>query len=456
MVFSIGEVEVVNEVSLAPSASLYDGATVADGDLTVKVNYFYYDLGGNHGKYAGSCGNIVTDNNTSYVYLDSSANLIITTSGYPIDLYIPLARVIASGGFITRIILERALLGSTANILSFAAPVNVTKSSADAGVALTSSRSDHKHDITTDIGASWTIGSSGAEGSSNALSRADHTHSVASPSAPENVTKAAASAGSSENAARADHKHDISVSAPIAISIGDTASEGTSVNLARADHKHSVSAGVPVDIGTSNAAGSALTHSRSDHVHDLPFIPVQSALSAATGDISFNSQNITNVASINGTTYYAPSATNPTVPPPNNSDQYYNTAIHEEMAYDGTRAKWLSFAQITLLSGAAGNTVAGSFFRGTDGLAYGVNIGHPVSKGTIVGILISMTTSITSDIEIIIDDTVIATFPITTSGITSDLTLNADFNEGLMKFRNKSTGGTLVNVQITALLKRRI
>lgn len=111
MPFVIGEVEVTNEVQLAPSAVLYDGCVVADGDLTIQVNNFYYDLGGVHGKYIGSVGNAVTDDSTNYVYLDSGASLVINTTGYPASaIHIRLARVVASGGFITRVILERALL----------------------------------------------------------------------------------------------------------------------------------------------------------------------------------------------------------------------------------------------------------------------------------------------------------------------------------------------------------
>lgn len=113
MPFVLGEVEVTNEVSLAPSAVIYDGAVVADGDLTVQVNNFYYDLGGTHGKYAGSMGNAVADDSTNYVYLDSGASLVINATGYPPSgMHIRLARVVASGGFIVRVILERAFLTS--------------------------------------------------------------------------------------------------------------------------------------------------------------------------------------------------------------------------------------------------------------------------------------------------------------------------------------------------------
>lgn len=108
MSFVIGEVDVVNEVRLAPSAALYDGAVTADGDLTIKVNAFYFDFAGTHGRYPGSCGNAITDNATSYVYLLSGGTLGISTAGYTPAPHIRLARVIAQSGIIVRIILERA------------------------------------------------------------------------------------------------------------------------------------------------------------------------------------------------------------------------------------------------------------------------------------------------------------------------------------------------------------
>jgi hypothetical protein len=104
----IGEFDVVNEVRLAPSSAMHDGSVVADGDLTVSVHYFYYDLGGVKGKYTGSVGNVVTDNAINYVYLDNVAALVINATGWPISSHIRLARVFAQGGVIVRISLERA------------------------------------------------------------------------------------------------------------------------------------------------------------------------------------------------------------------------------------------------------------------------------------------------------------------------------------------------------------
>jgi hypothetical protein len=114
MPFTIGELELTNEVRLAPSSVLADGAVTSDGDLTVSVNNFYYDISGTKGRFLGAINQAVSNNNTNYVYLDFSGNLVINTSGYPTSTlaHIRLARVIAAGGVIVRIILERALLTS--------------------------------------------------------------------------------------------------------------------------------------------------------------------------------------------------------------------------------------------------------------------------------------------------------------------------------------------------------
>ncbi|MBZ0118193.1 MAG: hypothetical protein K8H88_14420, partial [Sandaracinaceae bacterium] len=65
--------------------------------------------------------------------------------------------------------------------LSSAAPENVTKASASAGVVNEAARRDHKHDVTT--ASAQSIGRANAEGTSSALARADHTHAVSQSSA---------------------------------------------------------------------------------------------------------------------------------------------------------------------------------------------------------------------------------------------------------------------------------
>jgi len=232
-------------------------------------------------------------------------------------------------------------------VLTSAAPVNVTKAAASAGVATDAARSDHKHDVST--AAAVSTSTTNAEGVATTLARSDHTHAVTGLSiaseaqgdilyrnatawvrlaagtngtflktqgpaadpvwaaipgglvlttnAPVNVTKAAASVGVATDAARSDHKHDVSTAAASgAVAIGNAGAEGTATTLARSDHVHPVAAaGVPVNVGTANSAGVATTFAASDHVHNVPFSAVNTALAAANASISINNQKITSV-----------------------------------------------------------------------------------------------------------------------------------------------------------------
>ncbi len=85
--------------------------------LRVNVDSCKYDIGGLRGTYDGAVAQSITDNDVSYVYLDDDADLQISTSGYPSEVtYIPLARVVASGGEITAIHDERVLLATSAAV----------------------------------------------------------------------------------------------------------------------------------------------------------------------------------------------------------------------------------------------------------------------------------------------------------------------------------------------------
>lgn len=105
----------------------------------------------------------------------------------------------------------------------------------------------------------------------------------------------AADPGVAASASRSDHQHAISTDTPVAVDKSPNA-EGAAGSFARSDHKHDTSTAAPVDVGIANAEGAATTLARSDHVHDLPFTPVQQALAAATGAVSVNGQQITNLA----------------------------------------------------------------------------------------------------------------------------------------------------------------
>lgn len=150
-------------------------------------------------------------------------------------------------------------------------------------------------------------------------------------------------------------------------------------------------------------------------------------------------------------------AVDPANPPPKDGDRYYNTAIHHEMVYDGSRSKWLSVTTGVRQGGRRTTTAAGSFYRGTNNLVMDAsNRGIPVPKGTLVELAWTRTDATNATLECLVGGAVIATLNSTAAGLTLDSTVNADFAQGVMAFRNQAGGSTTSNVQITAVTKRRV
>jgi len=86
--------------------------------LRVNIEALKYDIGGLRGTYDGAVAQSVTDDDTSYIYLNSSGTLVINITGFPSDgagPYIPLARVVAANGEIANIIEERVFLASSSS-----------------------------------------------------------------------------------------------------------------------------------------------------------------------------------------------------------------------------------------------------------------------------------------------------------------------------------------------------
>lgn len=113
---------------LSDAVNLADGTTVGINiafqtgrvvasrtPLKVDIPGFKYDIGGLRGTYAGAVSQSVTDDDTSYVYLDSAATLQINTTGFPTEIHIPLARVAAANGEVVAIHEERVLLASSSS-----------------------------------------------------------------------------------------------------------------------------------------------------------------------------------------------------------------------------------------------------------------------------------------------------------------------------------------------------
>lgn len=146
-----------------------------------------------------------------------------------------------------------------------------TPTALDTGVAAIGSSSsaspgDHKHAISTAIAVGLDASSTNATGTGTALSRADHTHAIDSTSG--SITT---------------------------IQVGGSNADGTAAGFARRDHVHTLLVAVPSGIGLVNSAGVSTSGVRADHVHALTFNIVQATLSGATGAISFNNQNLTNL-----------------------------------------------------------------------------------------------------------------------------------------------------------------
>lgn len=208
------------------------------------------------------------------------------------------------------------------------------------------------------------------------------------------------------------------------------------------------------DTGTSSNTFSVGNGSAGDKY--LYFNNGDATLPSLLWDESEDAFSFSHPISVNGSRFWGTSATDPSSPTPTDGDMYYNTVLREMMQYDGGRSKWLSIASLTFNSGRNNNTLAGNFYRGINGITFGTNIGYPVPKGTLTGISWTRTDSDAATLEVVLDTTVIATLASGVAGPVYNWSVNADFDEGLLKFRNLSTGNTTTNVQITAIVKRRV
>lgn len=99
-------------------AAIADGRVKATSGQSLKVNVegFKYDIGGVRGTYDGAVAQSVTDDDTSYVYLDSAGALQIVTTGFPAAIHAPLARVVAASGEIVNIYEERVVIATSASV----------------------------------------------------------------------------------------------------------------------------------------------------------------------------------------------------------------------------------------------------------------------------------------------------------------------------------------------------
>jgi len=164
-------------------------------------------------------------------------------------------------------------------------PLQVDGSSGNGGVAVTASRSDHRHQVTAGSPVALTLAATTADGTSNNLARADHVHALpASSTTPTALTLAAAGApGSSTSISKADHVHALPATAsPAALTVGAASAPGSAVTLPRSDHVHAMPG-----VATTGAAGfmSAADKSRVD----LGALPYSASIALNTWSIASTS-----------------------------------------------------------------------------------------------------------------------------------------------------------------------
>ncbi len=196
------------------------------------------------------------------------------------------ATVIAAGasGFMTgsdKTKLDGIATGATNTTSSDILPVNVTKSTASAGISDEVSRVDHKHDISTGTAINLSATTTNTEGSASSLSRSDHVHAILS-GVPSNQTIAVSVAtGTSSNFARADHIHTFSTDVPN--SIGSSNSEGISTSFSRADHVHNINLSGPISSTGTTTSITSQTGTGSTFVMNNSPTLITPIIGSATG-----------------------------------------------------------------------------------------------------------------------------------------------------------------------------
>lgn len=89
---------------------LEPGLVRPDGDMSIAILAFHYELDGKRQTYAGAVGQGLTDDSWNYIFLDFDGSLNINTTGFPTTTHIRLAKVNVQGGGIVAIDDERIIL----------------------------------------------------------------------------------------------------------------------------------------------------------------------------------------------------------------------------------------------------------------------------------------------------------------------------------------------------------
>lgn len=137
--------------------------------------------------------------------------------------------------------------------------------------------------------------------------------------------------------------------------------------------------------------------------------------------------------------------------------KYYNTSLEEEMAYDGTRTKWLSVSSFTLQSGRNYVLPVDQFFRSIDGMVMDdADRGIPVPKGTIVSLAMQRENTDSTVVEVYSNGVLLVSALTSSATTTRDDTFNEDIDAGRISFKNKAGGNQITNGQLVMIMKKRV
>jgi len=139
---------------------------------------------------------------------------------------------------------------------------------------------------------------------------------------------------------------------------------------------------------------------------------------------------------------------------PKEGDLWFDTDLDMWFFYDSTRSKWLSVESAMIQVGKFGNTAAGSYFHGVDGITLSATDGyHALFDGTVVGFGYTRSDTDAATFDIVSGGSSLAT--IASSAVSGRTTsLNADFSAGGILALMNQTGGNAMT-DVTAWIKVR-
>jgi len=139
-------VNLAEGTTVSTIAILEPGLVRRDGDLSVAILRFNYELDGVRQTYDGAIDQSLTDDSWNYIFLDYDGSLNINTTGFPTTTHVRLAKVRADNGAIVSIADERVLL-------SAAIDKNIGYDSAESQDSTTSTDWQQKLRVTKDLEA---------------------------------------------------------------------------------------------------------------------------------------------------------------------------------------------------------------------------------------------------------------------------------------------------------------